>query len=343
MNLIEIPKNRRDEIKQTVINALINGNSYNLPVKIKYIVKSYKNIRLISFSKHIKKFNLTYDKMIKLIQSEDSCTDYHAIEKKYIIFYNDINKNIIQSNRYRWNIAHELGHILLKHHINGNKTRIFRSKLTELEYNKLEAEADYFAQLILVPHMPLYEFKITNNKDIMTLCKISKPASFRRFKEYLQWKKHKDKTDFFDIELFYLYYNFIFKKKCNNCNAALVQKYKICPICGQKSLKWGDGKMIYPKLKTYENNKLYKCPICNNEETNLKGDYCQICGMHLINYCSELVKCGEMLPTNARYCPVCGAKSSFFKNNILKSWDNDVENTFMSIPYGVEEEGLPFN
>ena len=77
----------------------------------------------------------------------------------YIIYYNDIDShNIINSNRYCWNIAHELGHILLEHHKTNEKTRIFRSSLSNQEYDYFEAEADYFAQLILVPHVVLYAF-----------------------------------------------------------------------------------------------------------------------------------------------------------------------------------------
>ena len=79
-------KKRRSEIKQAVIKALENGNIFYLPLKIKAIVRSFSNIRLIPFSKHMKK-------------------------QGYV-----------------------------------------RSNLSDETYDMLEAEADYFAQLILVPH-----------------------------------------------------------------------------------------------------------------------------------------------------------------------------------------------
>lgn len=127
----------------------------------------------------------------------------------YIIYYNDIDShNIINSNRYCWNIAHELGHILLEHHKTNEKTRIFRSSLSNQEYDYFEAEADYFAQLILVPHVVLYAFKIKNSSQLKSLCRISAPAANRRFYAYQQWIKNINGNDEYDKPLFHLYYNF---------------------------------------------------------------------------------------------------------------------------------------
>ena len=161
MTRMLISPNRRKEIKYTVLLALQRIPNLSLPLKIKALCKSYPNIRLIPFSTHMKRQNLTYKEMLEYCGTSDSCADYYAKADKYIIYYNDIDKhNLIDSNRYRWNIAHELGHVLLNHHKTNNGTRIFRSSLTNAEYNYLEYEADYFAQLILVPHVVLYAFKI---------------------------------------------------------------------------------------------------------------------------------------------------------------------------------------
>lgn len=105
--------------------------------------------------------------------------------------------------------------------------------------------------------------------------------------------------------MFSYYSYYIFKRKCKNCDAGIVQRYgKYCPICGFKNtLEWGDGdKMKYPLLETHENGKLTKCPIC-------------------------------------------GEKSAFYNNNLLNSWDyNNAESpdAFMNIPDDIDEE-LPFN
>ena len=85
----------------------------------------------------MKKMNITYNQMLNYAETNDACTDYYKDANMYYIYYNDIAPNIVKSNRYRWNIAHELGHVLLRHHINNDKTRIFRNSLSTDEYNIL--------------------------------------------------------------------------------------------------------------------------------------------------------------------------------------------------------------
>lgn len=349
---------RRKEIKHSVLLALQRIPNLSLPLKIKALCRSYSNIRLIPFSTHMKRRNLSYAEMLEYCGTSDSCADYYAKADKYIIYYNDIDKhNLVDSNRYRWNIAHELGHVLLNHHKTNNKTRIFRSTLTSTEYDYLENEADYFAQLILVPHVVLYAFKIQNSTNIKYLCKISSPASRKRYYEYVNWKSHVNAKDEYDNRIFHYYYNFIYKRQCKTCEAKLIQRYgRFCPICGNKnSLQWGDGKMIYPKLETYDDGKLKECPICQNEETNIDGEHCIICGTPLVNICSNEDCSHQSLPSNARYCPICGGETTFYRRGILKAWDyneDDLppEDGFMNIPDTDEtmyipdiDEELPFN
>ena len=92
--------------------------------------------------------------------------------------------------------------------------------------------------------------------------------------------------------------------------------------------------MIYPKLDTHENGKLTECPNCQNEETDIEGDYCQICGRNLINKCSyDDCYYNEPLPANARYCPICGNHSTFYNAGFLKEWNyerNSSNNLFPS-------------
>ena len=61
--------------------------------------------------------------------------------------------------------------------------------------------------------------------------------------------------------------------------------------------------------------------------------------------CNDNCSHCEVLPSNARYCPVCGASSTFYTFNILKSWNyrNDAQTLLPDdIPFGPDEE-LPFN
>ncbi len=82
--------------------------------------------------------------------------------------------------------------------------------------------------------------------------------------------------------------------------------------------------MFYPQLKTYTSGKLIVCPNCGNQETNILGEYCQICGCHLVNRCNDLnCQCNYPLLTNARYCPICGGSTSFYNQYFLKDWYDD--------------------
>ena len=247
----------------------------------------------------------------------------------------------MSSNRVRWNLAHELGHVILSHHKMAGLETLRRTGIDDSTYNYLEKEADYFAQLLLVPHAALLGFRIENSNHIKVMCKISGPASRKRYYEYSNWKSHVDAKDAYDNRVFNYYYKFIYKRHCKNCDARLIQRHgKYCPICGQKTLQWGDGKMKYPKLEVYETGKLKQCPTCDNEETDIEGDYCQICGKSLVNRCVNndcpSYQHNDVLPSNARYCPICGNRSSFYNKNMLPDWSQCLEEQFL-------DEGLPFS
>lgn len=349
---IAIPKQRRKEIKDQVRAVLSHSGEVSLPVKIKAIAKSWHNVRLVSYSRLMRDIRLNYNEVLLYLKTKDACTDYEPDLGQYVIYYNNIDPDIVRSNRFRWNIAHELGHAVLNHLKDNECLRLFRSQLTDDEYDYLEAEADYFAALLLVPHVPLARYKVSQ-KLIMDLCKISKPAASRRYKEYIHWKRNLSAKDEYDGFIFKYYYTFMYKHKCKYCDAHVIQRYgDFCPICGNKSLQWGDGNMKYEKLETHKNNKLKLCPICKNEETDIEGDFCQICSVQLINRCDnrggdqcyEDTPCGQVLDSNARYCPKCGTRSTFFNDDILKAWNHySLGDGMMKIPDGVEEDGLPFN
>ena len=325
-----------------------------LPVNIKAIIKHYSYIRLIPYSTHMRRHNLTYPEMLSHANTPDACTNLLTIDnqKKYLIFYNDIDKNINLSNRYRWNIAHELGHILMCHLELNDKTRIFRSQLSDFEYDSLEEEADYFASLLLAPYSAIYLFDVSVD-SIMKMCAISRPASKRRFYDFQRWKLSSiHKKEFYDKFIFQHYYSFIFKKRCTTCQAVVVQHYgKYCPICGTKSLIRGDGLMVYPKHETDENGRLKKCIRCQNEE--LHGAFCHICGSIVDNHChyahsddnydEHHTHCThtEPLPSNSRFCHICGGISTFSTHEVLEHWNKETFPPY-EIPDGIDEE-LPFN
>lgn len=358
---IEISRNRRNEIKEIVLKTLRESGFNSLPVDIKSITKHFSNIRLIPYSVQMKTHNLTLDEVIDFAETRHSCVDLIIAngKKHYIIYYNDISRFIAKPyKRYRWNIAHELGHVLLEH--NNEKTRFFRRGLTDSEYDILEAEADYFAQLILVPHAAMLEFPVTRNY-IRVRCEISDGASWHRWNDYSRWKLFRDPKDEYDKEIYFHYFSFMYKQKCFTCNAALIQRYgKNCPICGEKTLKWGDGEMKYKEYETCEKGRLLECLRCDSED--LLGKHCHICAVPVENYCTFAIaydyphddQCTyrDTLPSNARFCYSCGRESTFKESNLLIDWKTErdtlieeerLEAEARRLPFSTEIDELPFN
>lgn len=347
-----ISNSRRSEIKWAVYNTLQKDDSPCLPVKIGKIIRACKNIKLITYSSQIKKYNISYKELIINAETKDSYAVRCKSQNRFCIYYNDIDKNIVKSNRVRWNLAHELGHVILKHHNLCNKNKLFRGNIDDDIYNYLEEEADYFAQLILVPHAALIGFEIESHQSIRFMCEISGPASKKRFYEYSKWKRHINPNDAYDKQIFHLFYPFIFKRECRNCGASLIQRYgKYCPVCGKQSLKWGDGKMQYKiRYDLNEERRLYQCSVCENENIPDDAIYCQICGTPVQNKCTN---CGKLAEADARHCIYCGAKTTF-NTKVLPDWKTELEELekesytgdgFMNIPdeYEDDDEGLPFN
>ncbi len=359
-------KSLRSKIKGMVLFTLNTCDRVEFPVNIKYICRHQPGVRLIPYSKQMQKYNLSYSEMLEQAETEDAFTIYDAKKDKYLIFYNDLDQEIMGTNRYRWNIAHELGHVMLGHHKRSKKTKIFRNSLSKNEYNALEDEADYFASYILVPYSVLHYANPTSPSQLRNICKISNKAAKIRYKEFLIWRSKNPKA-LYDSMVRKIFAKDCFKKFCNNCGSSIITKKNIsfCPICGKEELKWGNGTMIYKKYDTHEDiNKVKICLNCDNEETNIAGDFCQICGKPLVNKCDDRGwdnypsddgrPCGKPVPSNARYCPYCGGKTTFLNDGVLEEWEverkeqeaedelNNKMDRYMNIPDGLDEE-LPFN
>lgn len=323
-------------IKNTVNNLFIQLGINSYPINLINIFSKIKNCRVVSYSNHMKKYNLTETEVIQHFGSAEGCTIYNFKKNRYLVFYNDLNIYYKKPARRRWTLAHELGHIFLCHHIISNKTKIFRNTLTDDEYRWMEVEANRFASLLLANPAILHKLNIKNNIDIMNICKLSEEASIYRYKEYLKWKKRKY-MNCSDIKIIYQFHDFIYKKNCLNCGYGFISETaKYCPICGEKLIR-GDGKMIYNDgFKLDSNGKALKCPNCENEQFLTDGVYCRICGTYLINKCTNdhgiweqneygyTIKikdeCGMISPGNARFCEKCGEPTTFYTQGLLRDW-----------------------
>ena len=326
-------KIRYKHIQTIINNVFISCKLNSYPIDLFLLFKNYKNCRVISYSTHMKKFNLTEEETISYFGSDEGCTVYNPSKDRYIIFYNDLDSYFKIPERIRWTLAHELGHVLLEHHKLSDKTKIFRSTLSDDEYSWMESEANRFASLLLANPIILDKLNINSKTDIKKYCNISLEASRYRYESLLKWQKYRytTKDDFIILNQFKDFFN---RNTCSLCNYTFyIKTANFCPICGNYEFNKEESNMIYNGIDVNENGKALTCPKCDNEQINTDGDYCKICGTYLINRCSNFCgydtmngfvdACGKLTDGNARHCHYCGEKTTFYNNNFLKNWEKE--------------------
>ncbi|GAQ24257.1 Zn-dependent peptidase ImmA, M78 family [Tepidanaerobacter syntrophicus] len=284
--------------------------------------------------------------MMNIIKSKDGAAIYCGITDEYKIVYNDEIRSI---GRIRWTIMHEIGHIVLNHLKDYTQTILTRGGLSEENYRILEEEADFFAGQILAPPIILSGLKIKSSQDIAKVCKLSKEASIYRYKYYKKWKSMGIVSPE-EILIRLNFDDFINTKHCYTCGAYFVSKdAHYCPFCGNDKLIWGDGEMQYKKgVPLDENGVAQICPRCENQDIEPGDIFCKICGMYLIQECTEVIgyndwgqpyvekeSCGYKPASNARFCPRCGNPTTFYQEGVLKDWKEEKEELEM-------EESVPF-
>ncbi len=302
---------------------------------------------LVTYSDLMKQFSCDRNTVIRCLGSEDGYTQLDGIN--YCISYNDEER---LGDRKRFTLMHEIGHIYLGHLIDFEATQLYRGSLTKQENKVLENEANAFARNVLVPTTILRQLKnksaLNISKQFGITCKAAETRLIFFYKD-----EHINKQNGILPHLRAIFYDFYYKKKCSICGYFIIAKnINYCPICGQKTLQWGDGKMKYPvKIKLNENSKAVRCPICDNEDISPNGNYCHICGTHLVNVCTNYgdtfnESCGQLAAANARYCIYCGSPTTFLRDKILNPWNHaKKKDGFMDIPDMPEDEdiSLPFN
>lgn len=329
--------------------VLLKTNIETFPIDMIKIIEQLKkyNILLTTVAEYEEYRKITKETK-PYIKIKDGRTYFDVNRKTFLIVYNDKK----YSKRVRFTLAHELAHIVLNH-LNDSRTEINRGGLTNSEYAILEGEANTFAGNFLAPPVLINEivqkigFKSSYIEHYFGLS-ASAVRDYRK-DDYLYWRNSLSITDN-EMQLYKKYVIFLYPHFCDRCRSIIYgNKYKYCLICGSSHIKTGkdDSFMKYTGIDTYENGKAKECAICHNDETDIKGDYCQICGTYLLNQCASAIsnipftgeeECThtEILPSNARYCPYCGNKTTFLENGLLKDWnyrDDDYDDIPDELPF----------
>lgn len=175
----------------------------------------------------------------------------------YLIVYDDRTEN---SQRIRWTLAHEIGHIVLGHLVEFDATALNRRGLSKEDYGVLEVEAHWFAAELLAPKTIISRFNFHDNpQGISLVCDISKDASERRLKQMKQinygyyanenkilrnFYKHLSQGDFYQVvhdTACRFYPSTLYSELCKECRICRIcnsfvtdEAYRFCPVCGSE-------------------------------------------------------------------------------------------------------------
>lgn len=203
-------------------------------------------------------------------------------------------------------------------------------------------------------------------RDILT----PDTVKFKKRKNTLQ-KRSRDHTEFkkkHGLLYFFKEPNIYFCDNCHSAEKLYEGRIKICPICGSSSMDKIEGKkyfifhetkeryyMSYSELKVDETGTLIEnCPICGNN--HVRDNFCSVCGVPIVNKCSGMKKtddnwngsyeenqpCVEALLGSDRYCPKCGAESTFYYHGLLKDWNLEISDPFSNSSIDISDDELPF-
>ena len=133
-----------DNITSKAYETLIIQETLFFPLDI-FNIKLNKDIIIISFDEMANRSNTNYETIKELADGADAFKRDYG-EMTFIIYDNRIKSN----GRKRWSIAHEYGHIVLKH---------------KKQCGQNEVEANFFAANLLLPQCVLKEL-VSKREDI---------------------------------------------------------------------------------------------------------------------------------------------------------------------------------
>jgi len=275
---------------------------------------------LVKVGKLAKDSGSTRSEVLKYIKSNDGSA--FSCDGDCKIVYNEL---IWSDDRIRWTIMHEIGHIVLGHFRDFNKTQISRGGLTSDEYDVLEREAETFTAEVLSPMAILKKVGAFSQAEIIKVAKLSNKAAEYRERD-IAWhgfKKIYCEADTFLCSHFSLYLSFVSVCKSDK---KLFIKSIITQNIGRSNMA---NKVLY--ATTDENNKYAVCPRCGNLEFSHTANFCKMCGLYLYNICGDIpdhyheapdgTHTTTINPGDARYCEHCGEETLLTRLGLLMAWE----------------------
>lgn len=160
-----INNNRRNQIRTLINEIYYRFNIESFPINLFDITSQVPPIKVHSYQEEAKRLNKRgVDVDVAFIadniaQSDEATSKYDAEKKEYLLLYNSNTREKIVE-RIGFSIAHELGHIFLKHHLAkySSDKLVKTDNLIEILDSTAEEEANFFASELLMPMAKLNFF-----------------------------------------------------------------------------------------------------------------------------------------------------------------------------------------
>ena len=314
---------RRNQIR-LIVFTLHRFMNFTFPFPLFDFIDKIKErdiiILLNSYSDLMVELNCNVDLIIeKYTDSEDGAVMRRDrpgdSTKRFYLLYND---TVTTTERIRFTIAHELGHVFLMH-LSDEKLRASRYSLSKKQYDYLESEANFFATELLSPKKL---FKPNYTPEIVSqLFNISMDSSKKGIDFYKRnpWVvnigiNYPNKINFvprINLDNFIIPRTTLFKEAfhfkyryCNNCKTLIKgdDELKFCYICGSQNLTSFPHNGVFEKLERdganmikydgveidYQSGCALECPRCHCDLDENDGEFCEICGTRIYNRCTGI-------------------------------------------------------
>lgn len=361
------------------LNALVKSRIYEFPIDIKKVCKSF-GIKLKKYSTLAKKNNLTIDQISEAYKTKLGYI-FRNEKGKYFIAYNDsLPEGLIRFTlahefghfflnhledfeetelRYNALVPYSNEHLSLEREANC----FARNFLSPAPIAFLIREEVSSMQILFGLTYKASKVRLESMKlDEKNFDYIYKNITDKEVINYLS-----------DVQLKYATLC-----HCHRCGAEFAGEFvNYCPYCKSehfesieledysKIKRSGRDSMIYSRIDTNEQGTPLTCPRCGAEELNDEFEYCPWCATYLHNVClgkeedkfvntfdgdvelniAERYKqngcSNSFLDGGFRYCPSCGAETSFNEQGLLDNWKSEKKQA--NDPFsGAKFNELPF-
>ena len=105
-----------DNAEGAAFRLLIKHGQNRLTVDLRALINGMGSVKVHTYAWFMKIFGLSRSEMIRYADSDSGCFYHMSNPERRLILYNE---KIKSRGRVRWTIAHELGHLVLRHFSKG--------------------------------------------------------------------------------------------------------------------------------------------------------------------------------------------------------------------------------